>query len=157
MIVPNLTFVYDRKGRAGKSNPASVELRVYADKKQRYITTGVKLLPKEWSIKAQEVNACRPDYMELNDQLHAFKKKASECVALMISQGNLDLGVLPAMLAEEITQQTTFLNFAKAKAAKHIGSLARGTQKRYKVVFDFLEAWVCNKWPASLRLTKAYL
>ena len=73
MILPKLTFVFDRKGQSSRTKPASVELRVYADGKQKYISTGIRLLPKEWSN--GEVNSCRTDYKELNEQLHLFKKK----------------------------------------------------------------------------------
>ena len=48
-MVPQLTFIYDRKGQATRTKAAVVELRVTADKARKYISTGVKLLPKEWS------------------------------------------------------------------------------------------------------------
>ena len=49
IMVPNLTLIYDRKGQAISKKAAMVELRITADKTRKYISTGVKLLPKEWS------------------------------------------------------------------------------------------------------------
>lgn len=140
MIVPTLTFIYDRKGLAGRTTPAPVELRIYAARKRKYITTGIKLLPKEWSNGS--VSACRPDYMELNDLLHAIKRKASEVINDMISQGTFDLEALPELLNQRIQEQETFIEFAedyvkKSKKKK----VCKTTMKRYKVVFDFLKEW----------------
>lgn len=140
MIIPTLTFVYDRRGRASRTNPAPVELSVYVARKRKYITTGIKLLPKEWSNGS--VSACRPDYMELNDQLHAIKKKVSEVVTDMISQGNFDLNALPDLLNRKVQQQETFIEFAEDYVNKSKKKKVREkTMRRYKVVFDFLKQW----------------
>lgn len=139
MVIPTLTFVYDRKGRGSRTNPASVELSVYADKKRKYLTTGVKLFPKEWSGGA--VNANRSDYQELNEQLHLFRKKVSEIVARMIHDGNLDLNAIPSMLKSEITQTETFIEYAKDMAQRRFRNITEGTQRHYDVFFRFLEEW----------------
>ena len=49
MSMVNLTFVYDRKGKASKTKKGMVELRIYHEGVRKYISTGVKLFPKEWS------------------------------------------------------------------------------------------------------------
>ena len=71
-MVPNLTFVYDRKGLATNKKAAVVELRITAGKTRKYISTGVKLLRKEWSNGAV---VGRDDWKELNDQLQGIKKR----------------------------------------------------------------------------------
>lgn len=139
MILPTLTFVYDRRGRASRTKPASVELSVYADGKRKYISTGVKLLPKEWS--KGEVNSCRPDYAELNELLFTFKRKVTEIVTRMIKDGSLDLNALPSILEQEIALSDTFINYAKSIAERRYRTIAEGTRKHYKVFFDFLESW----------------
>ena len=48
MNLPNLTLVYDRCGRASKTKPAAVELKISMGGRRKYISTGVKLLPMEW-------------------------------------------------------------------------------------------------------------
>ena len=66
MVIPNLTLIYDRKGQASKERPAVVELRISAGKVRKYISTGVKVLPKEWKNGSV---VGRKDWKNLNDQL----------------------------------------------------------------------------------------
>lgn len=141
MVIPNLTFVFDRRGRASRSNPASVELYVYGDGKKKYISTGVKLLPKEWNKRSCEVSACRSDYEELNEQLHQLKKKAGELIHRMMQEGCLDLNALPNMLKDEITQSDTFIKYAHEMAERRYKNISEGTKGHYKVFFDFIEKW----------------
>jgi len=137
-MVPTLTLVYDRKGQSTRTRPAVVELRITADKVRKYISTGVKLLPKEWK------DGCvvgRKDWKDLNDQLQIMKKKCSEIITQMMDEGNLDLNAVPSMLKGSMMQQQTFLDYAKDIARRRMANLAKGTQKRYGVVLRFLEAW----------------
>ena len=64
MITPILVFIYDRKKKASPKRAASVELRLTLERKSKYITTGVRLLPKEWH-KGIVVN--RPDTFTIQD------------------------------------------------------------------------------------------
>ena len=137
-MVPTLTFIYDRKGQATRTKAAVVELRITADKVRKYISTGVKLLPKEWSNGSV---VGRKDWKDLNDQLQIMKKKCSEIITQMMDEGNLDLNAVPSMLKGSMMQQQTFLNYAKDIAKRRMANLAKGTQKRYGVVLRFLEEW----------------
>ena len=139
MKLVKLTFVYDRRGRATRSNPAGVELYVYADGKKKYISTGVRLLPKEWSH--GEVSACRDDYEELNEQLRLFKKKASQLVTRMMEDGTLDLNALPSMMTNEMTQTATFIDYIKDVMKMKSKKWASGTRKHYDTLLDFLNEW----------------
>lgn len=135
----NLTYVYNRKGKATKTSPAVVELRITADKARKYISTGVKLLPKEWSNGSV---VGRKDWKELNDQLQIIKKKCSEIINRMMDEGSLDINAIPSLLKGSIVQQQgTFIDYAKEVAKRKMNSLAEGTKKRYEVVFRFLEEW----------------
>ena len=139
MILPKLTWVYDRRGQASKSNPATVELKVYLDRRQKYISTGVRLLPKEWAN--GEVSACNKDFVKLNKLLCTFKDKAFEIITAMAEQGNIDLNALPNLIKDSMTSEDTFINYAKGVAFRKYRELAEGTRKRYDVVFRFLEEW----------------
>lgn len=137
-MVPTLTFIYDRKGQATRTKAAVVELRITADKVRKYISTGVKLLPKEWSNGSV---VGRKDWKDLNDQLQIMKKKCSEIITQMMDEGNLDLNAVPSMLKGSMMQQQTFIGYAKDIAKRRMANLAKGTQKRYGVVLRFLEEW----------------
>jgi integrase len=138
MVIPNLTLIYDRKGQASKERPAVVELRISAGKVRKYISTGVKLLPKEW--KNGSVTG-RVDMIPLNRQLQSLLKKCNEIVMQMMEDDSVDLDAIPAILKDRLQQKETFLEYAKERAEIKKKKLKQGTQRRYKVVFDFLESW----------------
>jgi integrase len=138
MVVPILTLIYDRKGQATKSKTGVVELRISAGRVRKYISTGVKLLPKEW--KNGSVTG-REDMMELNRQLQSLVKKCNVIITKMMEEDTVDINAIPNILKDRLSQKQTFLEYMKEKAAQRSKCLRRGTQKRYDVVLDFLEEW----------------
>lgn len=138
MITPKLTLVFDRKKKASRTREAAVELRITFGKVRKYISTGVKVLPKEWK---KESVVGRTDWNELNAQLQVLKKKCSEIISKMVEEDRVDINAIPRLLMERMTQKQTFLEYAKDCAAQKTRSLRLGTKKRYKVVLNFLESW----------------
>lgn len=65
MIIPQIKFVFDRMKRASNIKKGVIELRITFNRKQKFITTGVKCFPREWddtresikSLSSQEDNA----------------------------------------------------------------------------------------------------
>lgn len=137
-MVPQLTFIYDRKGQASKERPAVVELRISAGKVRKYISTGVKLLPKEWSNGSV---VGRKDWKELNDQLQIIKRKCSEIITRMLEESNLDIAAVPGLLKNELLQQQTFIDYAREIAERRFRTISAGTKEHYRLVFRFLERW----------------
>ena len=45
---PNVELIYNRRHTATTTKEAAVELRVSFRKQQKYMATGIKLLPKHW-------------------------------------------------------------------------------------------------------------
>lgn len=137
-MVPTLTFIYDRKGQATKSKAAVVELRITANKERKYISTGVKLLPKEWSNGSV---VGRKDWKELNDQLQVLKKRCSEIVAKMMEEGCIDLNAIPGILKDGMMRRETFIGYAKELAERRYRRISEGTRSHYELMFRFLEEW----------------
>lgn len=137
-MIPKLDFVFDRKGQANRQKKGVVELRVTANKERKYISTGIKLFPKEWSNGSV---VGRADWKEVNAQLQGIMKRCSEIVAQMVEDGNIDLNAIPNLLRAGMIQQQTFIQYAKDCAAIRKRGLRKGTQKRYDVFFKFLEGW----------------
>uniref|UniRef100_UPI0040295850 Arm DNA-binding domain-containing protein n=1 Tax=Prevotella sp. TaxID=59823 RepID=UPI0040295850 len=46
--MPVVGFVYNRKKTVTKTKGAVIEIQVSYDYKKKYLSTGVKVLPKEW-------------------------------------------------------------------------------------------------------------
>ena len=137
-MVPTLTLIYDRRCRASKDKAGVVELRITLERERKYISTGVKLLPKEWSNGSV---VGRKDWKELNDQLQIIKKKASEIITKMMDEGSLDLNAIPNILRSELMQQSTFIDYAKELAKCRYRKISEGTRKHYELTFKFLEEW----------------
>lgn len=140
MSTPKLTFVFDRKGETKKNKKKTgvVELRITYNKVRTYMSTGIRLLDKEWS-NGKVVG--KEGWKELNDQLSVIWKKCSEIVVEMMEGDCVDIKAIPKLYEEKIIQKQTFLEYAKECAQLKMKDLREGTRKRYKVVFDFLDKW----------------
>lgn len=134
----NLTLMFDRKGQSTKTKTGIVELKISADNKRKYISTGVKLLPKEWSNGSV---IGRNDWKEVNDQLQAIKKKCAEVITKMIDEGNFDLNAVPGLLKESIVVNQTFIAYAKEVAEQRYRKITKGTKQHYIMWFRFMEKW----------------
>lgn len=137
-MVPKLTFVYDRKGQATKNKTAVVELRITAGKLRKYISTGVQLLPKEWSNGSV---VGRSDWKEVNNQLQTIMRKCSEIITGMMDECCLDINAIPSMLKGRMIRQDTFMEYAKGIAANKYNKVSHGTQVHYQQWFRFMEKW----------------
>lgn len=137
-MVPNLTLIYDRKGQATSKKAAVVELRITAGKTRKYISTGVKLLPKEWSNGAV---VGRTDWKVLNDQLQVFKRRCSDIITRMMDDGCLDINAVPDLLKEGMMQNVAFIDYAKEIGKRRYGRITAGTKEHYLLFFRFMEDW----------------
>lgn len=137
---PNLTFVFDRKKVTAKDKTKAgvVELRISHNKVRKYISTGLKLRPKEWSNGSV---VGRKDWKEQNEQLQIIYKRCSEIVTRMMDDGCLELNAVPNLLKSELLQQETFMEYAEELAQRRYRSVSPGTKRNYEVVMDFLKEW----------------
>jgi site-specific recombinase XerD len=133
---PILTYIYNRYGKASPKRDAVIELRIAFKNKQKYLSTGIRLLPKEWQ-RGRVVN--RLDAAILNKTLDKLMNEVREVIYGMIEDGNIDIFAIPAKLAAKRRKAMTFLEFyaEKAEIRKHgIGKVAQG---RYDLVPRVLE------------------
>lgn len=139
MLTPKLKFVYDRKKVGSKKTEAGIELSIYANGKRKYIGTGIKVYPREWSDGF--INSYRPDFNELNDQLHTIMKKCSEVIAKQIAQGTLDINALPNLMKDQLVQTETFLSYARQRSEHIYKKISPGTREHYELWFRFMDSW----------------
>ena len=138
MVTPKLTFVFDRKGQATKVKTGVVELRITNGKVRKYISTGVRLFPKEWSDGSV---VGRKDWKELNDMLQVLKRKCSEIIIAMMDEGSLDLNAVPGLLSSSIMQQRTFISYIREISMKKYLKVTAGTKEHYLLFIRFMEGW----------------
>ena len=67
----NLSFVHNRLKRGTSQKPVSIELRFSYKYERKYISTGIKVTPNQWSDKLQRIIKHK-DADLLNESLKAF-------------------------------------------------------------------------------------
>ena len=137
-MIPNLTFIFDRKGHVEEKGKGVVELKIGSGRKRKYVSTNVWLKPNEWSDGSV---VGRKDWHELNSMLQLMKKKAAEIIIRMMDKGNLEVAAIPSMLKEEIAQAQTFIGYAKEMASRRYRKIAPGTREHYELFFRFMDEW----------------
>lgn len=68
---PKITYIYDRYKKSSPKRKAAVEIRITYNRKQKYISTGIELYPKQWK-EGSIVNTL--DALQLNQQLERMKQ-----------------------------------------------------------------------------------
>lgn len=137
-MIPKLSFVYDRKGLSTRTKSAVIELRITMGTQRKYVSTGIQVLPHEWS---DGMIIGRKDWKELNDQLAVIKKKASEIVAKMMEDGEVEIGAIPNLLKGQFVVQGTFISYAKEIAQNRYLKISAGTKEHYELFFRFMDKW----------------
>lgn len=137
------TIVYDHRGRAGKK-PGPVEIRVIANRKTYYVTTGVKVMKDEFAV-GRIIN--RPDSDELEKRIMAVYKAVGNYVNECIAGRDFNIAELRTMSwsGRGDDDRCAFLKWFRDEIPKL--NVCNGTRKHYKVTY----ARVCacgylNNW-----------
>lgn len=133
-----MSFVYDRKKTATRTHAATVELRISYDRKAKYMSTGVRLLPKEWH-RGMVTN--RPDAAELNKSLEKLRTDVMKVVNEMMEEGHVSIGEIPDRLRLMHGRGMTFLDFCRGRMEIRKYGRAKDSQERYDRFMRFFTAW----------------
>ena len=141
--LPVLAYVFDRRKRASNNKQGSIELRVTYNRKTKWISTGIRLLPKEWRGR-YAVN--REDAKEINDSLDKLMVNARRVVNAMEEDGNINIDAFPQRLKDLLNPpvqkaENTFIDFCKERAEVRIYGKTPDSQKRYERFMKFFVAW----------------
>jgi len=105
---PILRYIYNRYGKASPTRDAVVELRIAYNNKQKYLSTGIRLFPKEWQ-RGRVVN--RLDAAILNKTLDKLMNDVRQVIYEMIDDDQIDIFAIPAKLAAKRRKTMTFIEF----------------------------------------------
>ena len=134
---PILTFVYDRRKKASSHKEGSVELRITFERHQKFMTTGVRLLPKQWK-NGQVIN--RLDAQEMQQTLETLMSKARKVINEMLSCGNLNIDEIPARLKSDTVDERSFIKFCEDRVKVRAYGKKADTVERY----DRFMRWLKN-------------
>lgn len=142
--MPLLEYVYNRYKKASSTKEAVVELRITFERKQKYMTTNIFLLPKNWH-KGSVVN--RVDALELNEFLDKLMVDVRKVILQMREEGNIDIFSIPDRLKRLRAGGISFLDFCDKRTEIRAYGKSDDSQERYHRFMKFFRAWgVIKDW-----------
>lgn len=146
--LPIMRFVFDRRKRATANSNGSVELEIYYDHRRKYVTTGVRILPKQWRNGAV---TGRLDSVALNLNLQDLMRRATEIVGEMIANGKLCIDELPLRLRDGLRENVpdkeaekakrSFMDFCDERSEVRKYGKTADSQERYDRFLRFFRKW----------------
>ena len=127
MRVPKVKLVYDRRHQATPEKEGAVDLRVCFDCKQKFLSTGVKVYPRQWDVKNECVKL-RNDATSLNKALSDIKNDAITLLTEMSKTGYVDLARLNEIFKPK-AYDLTFHEYMKDRISKR--NVSENTRERY--------------------------
>ena len=107
---PSVSKVWNRYGKASANQDAVIEICVAYNKRQKWMSTRVRVYPNEWDkLHRRVIN--RIDAIEINKQLDQLVADVREVIYDMYKDGQIDIDAIPARLAAKRKPNLTFYDF----------------------------------------------
>ena len=135
---PFVGLVYNRYGKASDTKDAVIEVRIYYMKKAKWISTGIRVFPKEWR-NGRIVG--RGDAMQLNRQLDKIIADVRQVVYEMYEEGQIELDAIPSRLLAKRKPSLVLLDFCRRRAEIRKHGITKDSQERYDRFLTFLEGY----------------
>lgn len=135
---PLLEFVYNRRKTATASKEAAVELRATYERRQKYMSTGIRLLPKHWH-RGTVVN--RVDAIQINQTLDKLMIDVRKVILEMMEEGIIDIFDIPERLRRLRAGDLSFIDFSKQRMEVRKYGKATDSKQRYERFFKVFENW----------------
>lgn len=135
---PNIAYIYNRYGKASQTSDAVIEIRLAYNNRQKYMSTGIRVYPKEWDSRYQRV-INRIDATILNKTLDKLMNEVRQVLYDMIDDGHIDIFAVPARLDAKRKKAGTFPDFVKDRLPIHKHGQSPLRQKAYDRFYNFLD------------------
>lgn len=136
--LPIVGLIYNRYKKASATEDGVVEIRVYYQRKTKYMSTRVRLFPKEWK-NGLVVN--RVDAIILNKQLDQLLVDIRKVIFDMYEDGNIDIDAIPARLMAKRKPSVAFIEFCEQRSKIRKYGKAADSQERYERFMRFLKEY----------------
>ena len=140
VMQPVITYIYNRYGKASSIRDAVIELRFAYLNRQKYMSTGIRIYPKEWDSRHQRV-INRMDAAILNKTHDKLMIEVRQVIYDMIEDGHIDIFAIPARLDAKRKKAGTFPDFVKERLPIHKHGQSPLRQKAYDRFFNFLDEY----------------
>ena len=146
MGVPVLKVLYDRQKRASKTKEGAIEVRITYNRMQRFVTTGVRVLPNQWRD-GRIVK--RVDAFELQHALDVFVAHVRKTVNELMEKGELDMKTVVSVIGgkqrqravENVPENMFLLDYFRERAAIRKYGRSEDSQERYDRFLRWFEDW----------------
>lgn len=136
--LPQIKLVYDRYKTATATKPAVVEIRITYNYKQKYISTGVMLLPHQWK---KGIITDIPDVVQISQTLENMLTEVKQVLYEMLNEGSVDIFSIPERLERKKQKKLTFLEFCNQRAIIRKYGKRKDSQERYNRFIRLFTAW----------------
>lgn len=133
---PQIALVYDRKSIASPRKEGIIEVRITHNRKQRYISTGIKVLPNQWRKNAV-VN--RTDSTQLNQYINSLLTNIQQVICEMSHAGCIDISLISGRLQKK--EEISFFEFCLQRAEIRKYGKKKDTQERYDRFLRLFGKW----------------
>ena len=133
---PQIALVYDRKSIASPRREGIIEVRITHNRKQRYISTGIKVLPNQWRKNAV-VN--RTDSTQLNQYINNLLTNIQQVICEMSHAGCIDISLISGRLQKK--EEISFFEFCLQRAEIRKYGKKKDTQERYDRFLRLFSKW----------------
>ena len=132
--------IFERKKKANKNTEGLLEIRISANRKSYYISTGMRVLPKQWAGTVLH----RADAETLNERLGSMVRKVSEQVTHCMAEGKeIDVATIREQLFEvknpRASKPDVLLNWIDEQIAAL--NVKDGTRQHFRVMQKRLEVF----------------
>ena len=132
---PCINLVYNRYRKASPAKDAVIEICIAYQRKQKWMSTGIRVFPKEWQ-RGRITN--RLDAIPLNKTLDLMLAEVHQEIYEMLAEGDLDIFAIPARLEKKRNEKVPFLEFCQERAKIRKYGKAEDSQERYNRFLRFL-------------------
>lgn len=133
-----LSIIHNRLKRGTPQKAVSVELRFTCGGKRKYVSTGVRVIPSQWSDSTKSVIRHK-DAEELNKQINVLYQRAKAVRDKMNAKGITDLEMVNTLLQGEKSREMDFISYCERRTEER--KVSDHTKRRYKVFTEFLKKW----------------
>lgn len=135
-MIPQIKYIFDRQHRASRDKKGSIELRITFERKQKYVTTGIKCFPGEWDAKAECVRSL--EAQELNAILVKIRAKVMKIIGDMVDRGVIEIDKIPTLMKNDVVDMTFDTYIYKRMYSKQVSDY---TKKAYHVFYSRFVEW----------------
>lgn len=135
---PKISFIFDRYKKASQNKSAVIELRISYNRKQKYISTGIQLFPKEWE-NGMVIN--KPDARSLNRMLDNLIFEIRQILMEMQSKDEIDIFAVPLWLKRMHQKQVSLFDFIKQRSEIRKYGKSEDTKIRYDRFYRLFKEW----------------